>query len=75
MEEGRKMEPAIMGNEDIYLYPRLQFIYREIRRVNSKGDFRASKILRGGNLTKTENVKETVREVKGDFFNDKLQIT
>ena len=47
----------------------------EIRRVNSKGDFRASHILRRGNLPKTEKVKETVREVEGDFVNDKLQIT
>ena len=37
--------------------------------------FRASHILRRGNLTKTEKVKETVREVKDDIVNDKLQIT
>ena len=30
------MEPAIMSKEDVYLYPRPLFIYREMRRVNSK---------------------------------------
>lgn len=69
-----KMEPAIMSNEDVYLIPGLNLSIGKWEELIPKG-FQGVIYSGEVTLTKTEKVKETVREVKDDIVNDKLQIT